>query len=148
MQPELSASLAHGLTQDEPLDLEMIIKSCYSNPWRRDVSDFPERVATWKNTSLFKENDSADFFIEKINSQIPSCLKKFNSKQVRLYDTGCLWETVEDDADGEQISKESYLEAIKYSSWIGPFKYDFSQDYYFFSAKQNGDNQYFVVLVI
>jgi len=68
--------LWHGLTIDEPLVYESIIKGCFSNPDRKNFPDFMKNKG-WANAQLYNENESAEYWINLIK---PELIQEFNSE--------------------------------------------------------------------
>ena len=73
-----AVSLAnHGLSNDEPLVLESIINSCYSNPDRKNFPEFLVEMGWSNRNALDKEHESAEYWLNLINPQL---IVKFNQK--------------------------------------------------------------------
>ena len=70
----------------------------------------------------------------------------FNEKYYNLHDINALTDTshYEYVPDRPQVEPEVYLETIKNSKWYGPYKEDNQNVFNFYTANENGDNEYFV----
>lgn len=125
----------NGLTQSEPLELESIVRQCFSNPGR---SRFPEFLNQrgWRNKSIFfDENQDPELWMQKMK---PGLIKSFNSLKIFLDDSTIF--------NPNSSHRKPFLEAIKSSRWHGPYKGNSGDLFHFVSINQSGDNEYFVCL--
>lgn len=129
-------SYSHGLSQDEPLILEEIIKQCFSNPERYSYPNFAKERG-WEN-SIYKLKDNPEYWI---NVLMPELIEQFNNAKIRLHDL----DKINDKAG---INAYEFLDTISRSQWCGPYKYDKKDNFFFLSIAQDGKNEYFVSLSI
>lgn len=107
----------HGLTIDEPLVYEDIIKDCFANPHRKKGQKF------FKTNHIlghypYNLNQDPEYWINLID---PPLRTKFNSTKVRLYQTDHFREKT---YSNQEINKAEYISGLKKSSWCGPFRWD------------------------
>lgn len=69
--------LWHGLTIDEPLVFENIIKSCFKNPDRKKFPDFFKNKGWWSGSLLYEQNESVEYWLDIIDPEITN---KFNTE--------------------------------------------------------------------
>lgn len=110
---------AHGLQDDEPLDLKDIIWSCFQNPKRKSHSYYHVKSLYYpKDVS----KDNPDYIINLIQQVFPAAFEIFKEKKIRLHDVGYLWNTEENMRGLQEIDKKVFLETIKKCTWHGPFQ--------------------------
>lgn len=127
--------LSHGLSSNEPLTIQSIIKGCFSNPNRRKYPDFL-RDKGWSSCDLYTEHEDPVYFINLLK---PELIQEFNKAQIDLTDTSTF-------SISTYIDKEPYLEAIRAQTWHGPYKIKSGDQFFFVSINQSGDNMYFVLI--
>lgn len=144
--------IAHGLTIDEPLEVNEIIKSCYANPDRKKFPFFwtKTKYIPFGSYSLVsaKIYDNPAYFINKVNKDLPRSVKAFNLKQIRLQNLHDVCDFTECLKEGIKVDKNEYLESIKSSKWYGPYKWSWKEYYYFYSISDDGQNSFYSVFGI
>lgn len=136
---------AHGLTRDEPLNIQEVVRSCYQNRRRKDFPKFFE-----ESTNLFRfyaENESDQYFIDLLDKKerVKSVANNFNSKSISLHDFKRLREYKNQKSeDIEIVDQNKYLRTISESRWYGPYYRRLSDCFSFVSAKTDGSQEYFV----
>lgn len=101
----------HGLSKNEPLVLEQLIRDCLSNPYRKKFPDF-FRKRNLEACALSYEIDSPEYFFAKIKPELST---KFNNRKILLHDTAKF--------NKRAIDEAPYLEAIRKQRWCGPYKH-------------------------
>ena len=137
----------YGLATDIPLNLESVIKSCFSNPDRRKFEGFPAS-REFGDLTLHPEERTAEYFIEKAKNRFPQAMVDFNNQQIRLQATSYLYTNFFKNPAKPTVDKEKYLEEIKNSKWHGPYKDDTDDNFVFCTINSSGDNDYLVTLSV
>lgn len=115
--------MSHGLSIDEPLTVEGIIRSAFANPHRAKYPDFVTRIYCIDQIS-FCHSFTADAMIQMVKSMIPKVEEKFNKAQIRARDVRNFHKTSRSgnyNESGERVDSSAYLQAIKNSRWCGPY---------------------------
>ena len=94
---------------NDTLNVERIIRATFANS---DRSKFSECIINGKNYPLHQDEMDSQALIQKISTQIPISLQKFNQKKIQLYDTSKL--------DAE-VNKAQWLTDLTKLKWYGPF---------------------------
>ena len=110
---------------DQPFTIQRIIEATYNNPKRKSPGQLPW---FWK-ASVYDQNDTADFILSKIRTELKDAEAKFNDASIMSHEVNRLSPTVD---------KNSWLESVKASSWTGPYKWDKGDHYHFQSVTPAG----------
>lgn len=94
-------------SKDSVLCLEEVIRSCYSNPDRQKFPNIRQYCC------LFTDNNSPEYFFNRIGCEMPSAMRKFNDAEIHLYDVSTFYK------NGAVRAK--FLEQIKMCRWFGPY---------------------------
>ena len=85
--------------------------------------------------------------LERINSKIPECVRRFNDAKIRLHNQRRLFKFKYDNPE-LPVDKVAFLETMKHCSWHGPFKNKGHPRYSFCTINGAGDNQNFVMVEV
>lgn len=134
----------HGLNRDEPLTVEGIIRSAFSNPNRTKYPNFAQRF-DWSDKLC--HSTTAESLIQKIENEKPNAIFLFDIQEIRVYDVSKFWEKENnDEVDGAEVDTTAYLRTIKRCRWCGP--YISNDECYFYSIDGSGVNEHFLTFVI
>lgn len=99
---------------NELLTIDKIIKSCFANPDRRR---HPALVAGDITLPLVTEELTADHWIDKTRSQMPTQYHQFNNRNIRLLDRSNL-------KRHDQQKVENFFSSLsnRFNDWYGPFR--------------------------
>lgn len=137
-----TAIVSHGLTQNEPLVFEKIIRGCFNNPHRKNYPDFARQRGCGEY-SLCTEHDDPEYWINLV-----SHIKKeqFNQKEITTHDLSKIHDLSM--PTRIPVDKALFLETMQNSRWCGPYRHKSYDEFYFFSVVGSGDNEYYVCLRI
>lgn len=124
---------SQGFLTTEPLEIEKIIRGCFSNPDRTKFPDFMKKKG-WP-ISLYDGNENADDWIKKLT---PKLITNFDQAKILLHDTTRLTDRSTDE--------KPYIEQIRNTRWSGPYKWQGINQCIFVSINPSGKNEYYVCL--
>ena len=115
--PLSNIEYCHGLTHEEPLILEEVIKSCFSNPNRKQFPNFLYDL-TYSEFRRFnaKFKDAASM----IGSIRAEAIESFNQAKIKLHDIDLLNDYISR-YEEEKTDRQLYLSNIMRSKWYGPY---------------------------
>ena len=126
--------LSHGLSNNEALNYERIIRSCFTNPDRKNFPDFSKKYGS--GIKIYQENEFPEYWINKLKIKL---VNSFNSEKISLHETGRL-----KDQSSQNVSL--YLSTLNRSRWYGPYKHREFECFYFLAIDELGKDEYYVVL--
>ena len=100
------------------MSVESIVQATYQNADRKKINKLPW---FWTAT-VYQQDDTAQFILGKIRSQLQSAELKFNKAAIMSHDVSRLTSAVD---------KNKWLSELKNSKWAGPFKWEKGEHYYF-----------------
>ena len=125
--------------KNELLNVHNIVRSCYANPQRRNYPN----IFSWGG--IYSKDDYPEYFLDRLTSEQPGSVDKFNNAKLELYDTSSFRDKI---GVGEIVDKHKYLEEIKHCRWYGPYK-DEEDDYFlFYALNDSATNEFKVRLEI
>ena len=111
--------------QNQRIEVQRVIQATYLNP-RRKIH--PQKIATQE---LHKSNDSSEWFIKKLTSEMPRSLEKANSSNTMLHDIKKL---------NPGTKTEVWLKRVVECQWYGPYVDKANQEsFYFYAGSPTGD---------
>lgn len=132
----------HGLTEDEPLVLEEVIKSCFENPKRAKYPQFFDNKNLGTGRTLCTISADPQYWISLVDQKL---VKQFNGCKIRLHDTSQLRGI---SSGWEHVAKDDFLSEITNSRWAGPYISEERGLVYFVTNAQGAHCCYFVQLVL
>lgn len=119
---------------DTPLNFEEIVRSCFSNPERKNYPNFGRNAGL--DDSMYCKNESPEYWIARLD---PALAKEFNDARIMVLDPALLH-------NRPDVIKKDFAASIKASKWCGPYKHDFEEIYAFYTITEDGKNQYYTEL--
>ena len=116
---------AFTFATDQPFTLERIVQATYQNPDRKK----PKKLPWFWPAIVYDQNDTAEYILNRIKTELEPALKKFNEASIMSHDVNRL---------SPGIPKESWLSGLKGSAWTGPYKWEKGDHYHFQSVTQGG----------
>lgn len=92
------------------LTVEKILRATFANPDRRK---FVQNLGPWGKYQLSPATIDFEALIQRIASEIPNSLRKFNEQRIKLHDTS----RIKSDVD-----KTKWIVDLKNLKWYGPFQ--------------------------
>lgn len=159
---------ARGLSTDEPLDFDTIIRSVYANPDRKKYPELwklqPCNLCTYSfqtlelvglvenNKAKNGEKDNPEYLINKVQEIMPNSKADFNNKCIRLWDISVLTDYREghefNNGVGPTVEKMEYLGQVKKFKWYGPFKLERWHFFYIYAVEEEATGGFYIELEI
>ena len=127
-QRRLLAERTLNFEVDVTLTVEKVIRATFLNPDRRK---FAQGKWNGYNLPLHENNVDPEALIQRIASEIPQALRKFNEQNIKLLDTSRL---------KPEVNKTQWLEDLKKLRWFGPFKLPGNDNEYYFQTATDSGN--------
>ena len=89
-----------------------------------------------------------DYYIARIQREIPELVKKFNAAEFSLLDTSKFVNTVNVSESLLKVDADAYRNSILDSEWYGPYKRHSFDVYYFFTCKISQEFDYYAMITI